>query len=82
MAAPNADSVPTSALAEPADAPTTATATDVAETASTVQAAADPTSSATATPPAKSPYDDLLCTICNLKACWMAPDAGGKSSTG
>jgi hypothetical protein len=32
-------------------------------------------------PPAASPYDDLLCTICNLKACWMTPEAAGKAST-
>jgi hypothetical protein len=35
---------------------------------------------AVSAPPAPSPYDDLLCTICNLKACWMAPGAAGKAS--
>jgi hypothetical protein len=37
-----------------------------------------------ATTPAqeKGPYDELLCTICNLKACWMTPEAAGKSSPG
>lgn len=40
--------------------------------------------SADSTAPAqeKGPYDDLLCTICNLKACWMTPEAAGKSSSG
>jgi hypothetical protein len=30
----------------------------------------------------KGPYDDLLCTICNLKACWMTPEAAGNASPG
>jgi len=30
----------------------------------------------------KGPYDDLLCTICNLKACWMTPEAAGKTGSG
>ena len=37
---------------------------------------------ATAPAQEKGPYDDLLCTICNLKACWMTPEAAGKSGTG
>jgi hypothetical protein len=43
-----------------------------AETAEQPTEAANPT-------PEKSPYDDLLCTICNLKACWMTPEAAGKT---
>jgi hypothetical protein len=31
-------------------------------------------------PPTKGPYDDLLCTICGLKACWMTPEAKGTAS--
>ncbi len=36
----------------------------------------------TAPAQAKGPYDDLLCTICNLKACWMTPEAAGKTGSG
>jgi hypothetical protein len=36
---------------------------------------------ATAPAPETSPYDDLLCTICNLKACWMTPEAAGKTGS-
>ena len=45
--------------AQGADAPATATATTTAE-------ATAPTGETPAS-------DDLLCTICNLKACWQAP---------
>jgi hypothetical protein len=34
---------------------------------------------ATGATAAPGPYDDLLCTICNLKACWMTPEAAGKA---
>jgi len=30
-------------------------------------------------PQPKAPYDDLLCTICGLKACWMTPEAAGQA---
>ena len=43
--------------------------------------AVDPPTQATAPAPAKGPYDDLLCTICNLKACWMTPEAAGKAGS-
>ena len=39
-------------------------------------------SQASAPAPQKGPYDDLLCTICNLKACWMTPEAAGKTGSG
>ena len=35
-----------------------------------------PAASQTAPPPAKDPYDDLLCTICGLTACWKKPPEG------
>jgi hypothetical protein len=37
-----------------------------------------PAEAASATPP-PSAYDDMLCTICGLKACWMTPEAAGKT---
>jgi hypothetical protein len=43
--------------------------------------APDQSAPAASPAPEKSPYDDLLCTICNLKACWMTPEAAGKPGT-
>jgi len=31
--------------------------------------------------PPKGPYDDLLCTICGLTACWKAPATADKTPT-
>lgn len=50
-------------------------------TTSQADAPAQPTQ-ATAPAQEKGPYDDLLCTICNLKACWMTPEAAGKAGAG
>jgi hypothetical protein len=46
------------------------------------QAKATEQPAAAASPaPEKGPYDDLLCTICNLKACWMTPEAAGEGGS-
>jgi len=65
-------------------APTGPASHGTAEPASSGQPAVD-AAPAAGTPAASvpaSPYDDLLCTICGLKACWQAPANAKGSATG
>jgi len=55
--------------------------TAMTDAAAAADAAPESTAQAAPRKQQPTPYDELLCTICGLKACWQAPaDATPKSS--